>query len=202
MQYNGDIMKLIKKTGFKEYGKQNRKYRLAIFECEVCGNIVEVNFDYGKKQKTCGCLFHKDSLKKSKYNWLYSKYRGMIKRCYDENCDAFKNYGGRGIEICNDWKQNYKSFKKWALKNGAKKELEIERVDNDKDYEPTNCKFVTSQENAQNRRSTKLSFDIIAEIKQLVNDGYSIRSVARLYGVAHSTISRALKKETWSNCNE
>jgi len=195
-------MKIIKKTGFKEYGKENRKYRLAIFECEICGNIVEVNFDYGKKQKSCGCLFHKDSLKKSKYNWLYSRFRDMKKRCYDKNCDAYKNYGKRGIKVCSEWKNNYNAFKKWALKNGAKKHLEIERIDNDKDYEPNNCKFATKQENTQNRRTTKLSFDAIRDAKKLIKDGYSIRSVSKLFGVCHTTMARAIKKKTWSNYND
>lgn len=83
---------------------------------------------------------------------LDDKYYNMLKRCYDEKHKDYTNYGGRGIEVCKEWKESKQSFMEWCLENGFEKGLEIDRIDNDKGYEPTNCRFVTRKENANNRR--------------------------------------------------
>lgn len=76
----------------------------------------------------------------------------MYQRCYNPKHHAYKDYGGRGIVICDEWLGSYDKFINWALKNGYKRGLSIDRIDNNQGYSPDNCRFVTMKENARNRR--------------------------------------------------
>ena len=78
---------------------------------------------------------------------------GMIKqRCCNKNCPNYKDYGSRGIRVCDEWKNSAKTFIEWCLENGWKKGFEIDRIDNDGDYYPENCRFVTPKKNNHNQR--------------------------------------------------
>ena len=83
---------------------------------------------------------------------LYNVWKNMKKRCYNKNVYNYKSYGGRGIIVCDEWRNNFKAFYDWALNNDYEKGLEIDRVDNDGNYEPSNCRFVTRSENQKNKR--------------------------------------------------
>lgn len=84
----------------------------------------------------------------------------MKDRCYREKCKSYKNYGGRGIKVCDEWKNDYKKFYDWAMANGYEEKqtaggvniLSIDRINNDGDYEPNNCRWVTSDVQAANKR--------------------------------------------------
>ena len=89
------------------------------------------------------------------YPNLYGVWLSMKSRCENPNRPKFKDYGYRGIEICEEW-QDAGNFAKWAFSNGYKQGLQIDRIDNDGNYEPSNCRFVTPKENSRNRRNTKL----------------------------------------------
>lgn len=86
---------------------------------------------------------------------LYVTYHGMHSRCERESHPSYKNYGGRGISVCKEWsgKDGFFNFKKWANKNGWAKGLTFDRIDNEKGYEPKNCKFSTVIEQNYHRRS-------------------------------------------------
>lgn len=102
----------------------------------------------------------------SKKDPLYSRYRKIKERCYDQNNKSYYRYGGRGIKMCNEWLHSFEAFKTWALENGYSPELAIDRIDNNGDYSPDNCRFVTLAENNQNRRTTRF-FTINGETKNL-----------------------------------
>lgn len=83
---------------------------------------------------------------------IFNVWNHMIQRCYNPNCRAFKNYGARGISVCAEWKDSPVEFIKWSEQNGWDPKLEIDRIDNDGDYSPENCRYVTHSENNKNKR--------------------------------------------------
>lgn len=89
--------------------------------------------------------------KYKKYNLsshpLYKKYYSIIKRCYKPNNKSFFWYGNKGIKVCDEWKNNFKNFYDWAIANGYKKGLTIDRLDSNDDYKPSNCCFITHSQN-------------------------------------------------------
>lgn len=92
---------------------------------------------------------------------IYMIWAGMKSRCnYPKNI-SYKNYGGRGITVCDEWSESFEEFYKWAMKNGYSENAEtrtcsLDRIDNDKGYSPDNCRFVTPKQQANNRRKTRL----------------------------------------------
>lgn len=86
---------------------------------------------------------------------VYVVWAGMNNRCYNPNQTQFKDYGGRGISICGEWRENPRLFKEWAYQNGYQPGLDIDRKDNDGDYSPENCRFVTRLVNNNNKRNNR-----------------------------------------------
>ena len=85
---------------------------------------------------------------------LFNTWQTMKGRCENPNRQKYKDYGGRGIAVCSEW-QIAENFVRWALQNGYADGLQLDRIDNDGNYCPENCRFVTPKENSRNRRNTK-----------------------------------------------
>ena len=111
--------------------------------------------------KSCGCM-KIDRMKAytekyrvkhgGRHERLYAIWHGMKERCYTATNKDYKNYGGRGIAICNEWKDDYAAFREWAESNGYKDDLTIERKDYNADYCPQNCTWIPLIDQAKNRR--------------------------------------------------
>lgn len=143
------------------------KRALYLCKCD-CGNEVvvqSINLTSGNTT-SCGCHRSKTSseshtkhgcAKKDKTERLYNVWKSMISRCYYKRNSRYDRYGGRGIQVCDEWKNSYESFRKWSLENGYDKEADfgkctIDRIDNDGNYEPANCRWVDMKVQARNRK--------------------------------------------------
>jgi len=123
-----------------------------ICKCE-CGNIVSIVGTRMKNNitKSCGCLL--TSRKRSKHP-LYSVHAGMKRRCISKKETSYPNYGGRGITVCDRWLESFENFYE-DMKDGYKEGLQLDRIDNDGNYEPSNCRWVTHSQNQMNKRVRK-----------------------------------------------
>ena len=122
--------------------------------CEYCGKLKNIRKDhyYTRKRDDCGCQRHNDA-RNGKHSKIYDIHQAMKQRCLNPNNRVYKRYGGRGIKVCDEW-LDYKTFKKWALENGYEEGLDLDRINNDGNYEPNNCRFISHIDNCNNRNNT------------------------------------------------
>lgn len=150
---------------------QERKNGMIVYKCKCdCGkytNVRGVQLRNGTI-KSCGCLNHEKITKHGKYNTrLYNIYRSMITRCYNKHDKQhYKYYGGRGVKVCDEWLNDFMTFYDWAMSNGYRDNLTIDRIDVNGNYEPNNCRWITTYEQNKNRRcSIKIHYK--GEIKSI-----------------------------------
>lgn len=144
-----------------------RRIRWAVYECE-CGVRFLMRTQSENRSESCGCLTLK-ALKEGKHNQgrkpkhgktgdkVYCVWSNIIQRCTNEKNKHFKNYGGRGITVCRAWRESFIEFHK-AVGNPPSSSHTIDRIDNEKGYEPGNVQWVTRKANQRNRRNTKYVF--------------------------------------------
>lgn len=124
---------------------------LWLWQCD-CGNTIERTANRVKTRTTsCGCA--RASLGGQSSSRLYRIWKHMKARCLRPSCHCYSLYGGRGIAVCDEW-LGFPPFAEWAKANGYAEHLQIDRIDNDGNYEPSNCRWVTPKVNSQNRRNT------------------------------------------------
>src|SRR4030067_1015352 len=142
------------------YDPKKHSYEL-VCQCE-CGEIIKVSMSNltNGHTKSCGCkknqlcakaqLVHGESRSK-----LHGVWNSMLQRCNNPNTEAYKNYGGRGIRVCEEWKE-YENFRSWSLSNEYNETLTLDRRHVNKDYCPENCRWVDWETQQNNRRNNKL----------------------------------------------
>lgn len=128
-----------------------------ICQCD-CGTIKPVCADgvISGRSTNCGCSKKYHTKHAHSKDRLYRIYLGMKQRCNNENSQSYKNYGGRGIQICKEWNEDFMKFFNWAMSHGYSEELTIDRIDVNGNYEPSNCRWLTRAEQLKNTRKTVL----------------------------------------------
>jgi hypothetical protein len=146
-------------TVLEHVGSDEKFRRIVRVMCD-CGTERTVRMSeltYGRSQ-SCGC-YNREVISRactkhgvSHTSPLYKTWSAMKQRCYNPKQTAYKHYGGRGIYVCDEWREDFAKFEKWCQENGYKKGLEIDRIDNDRGYSAENCRWVTRRENMKNTR--------------------------------------------------
>lgn len=122
------------------------------WECKCdCGKIISI---YGGNLKSgqstsCGCRRINHVIHNKCHTRMYSICQGMKRRCTNPNCKDYQYYGGRGITICNEWRNNFQAFYDWAMSHGYSEELSIDRINHNGNYCPENCQWITVSENSK-----------------------------------------------------
>ncbi len=197
-------MKLIKKLGTR-LNKKGIKQSWAIFKCPTCLQEFERQLDNGKKQKSCGsiqCEENKGSFRHGQTKTrLYNIWSLIKQRCSNLKASGFKNYGGRGIIICPEWANDYITFRDWAINNGYQEGLQINRINNDGNYEPSNCNFKTLKENIRHRRNQKIkNIEMANEIRSLYKTNkYTQKELTEKFNVSASIINQIINNKRWKN---
>lgn len=181
---------VIKKDG--QYKSGNFKW---LCLCD-CGNYTHATSSQLKTGdiKSCGCYIAENTAKRNtRHNGfgtrLYEIWRQMHRRCYGKNTKAYKDYGGRGITVCEEWKE-FEPFRKWAMSHGYHEDLTIDRIDVNGNYEPSNCRWATVKQQANNRRS--------CHIVKYNGIEHTISEWADIYGVNQMKLWDRLNRNNWS----
>ena len=188
-------MKFNRLTALRVDEEKSKRKTYWVCKCE-CGNIKSVRSDslQDGSIKSCGC-YHSEVARKTAHSIhkhkmtgtrLYSIWLGIKSRCTNPEAECYDRYGGRGIYICNEWENNFETFMKWALNNGYEKNLQIDRINNNDDYKPDNCRWVDIKTQCNNRRS-----NIIVEYN---DEKYTLMQLAEKldmnYGMLHARYKR------------
>ena len=160
-------------------------------QCDCGRQCIVRAQDLTKRHTTsCGCYYKEVHTKHGKSkDRLYSIWNGMRHRVTDDKHISYASYGGRGIKMCQEWFEDFEQFYVWAIESGYKEELTIDRIDVDGDYEPNNCRWVTTKEQSFNKRNT---------VTVHYNDKeYTVADISSLTGLKPPTIYQRIKRG-WS----
>ena len=174
------------------HSKGYEKYYSCRCDCGKTKTVLKGNLLNGKT-KSCGCyqkeMAIKANLLPENRRKLHDIFRHMKSRCYDPKNNRYDRYGGRGIKICDEWLNDVESFCDWALLNGYKDGLTIDRIDVNSDYCPQNCRWVTQQEQSLNTtRNVYISYK--GETKTL-------KEWANELGIKNTTLHNRIKYYGW-----
>ena len=190
------IVRNVDEMAGKRYGSwtvvDSADSRHAVCRCD-CGNVKSVDiFDLikGKSTKCMSCAAHERSkthgMSKTR---LYSIWKGIKRRCYQKNCASYSDYGSRGISVCPDWLHDFRAFYDWSMANGYNDTLSIDRIDNDGNYEPGNCRWATrTVQNNNTRRNHYVEYQ---------GEMCTLADLSRLNGMSQLTIYKRLQRG-WS----
>lgn len=181
---------------FPYMGRSRGKKNLWLCKCD-CGNekVVAVDKLHSGNTKSCGCLqrevHRKCRMTHGKSDTkLYLVWREMITRTENQNAERYGIYGGRGISICGEWHNDFQLFYDWAIQNGYKEGLTIDRIDVNGNYEPDNCRWITPYEQSRNlRKNVRITYSGKTMI---------LKDWAKEIGIDYHTLWQRIRKSGWT----
>lgn len=187
-------MRYIKDLGMK-YPREasRRKSRYGLYRCEQCGTDFETIILNAEKVEVIKCKSCSQKTHGQKGTQLYKHWEYMKSRCNNPNTANYKFYGGKGITVCNEWDNDFMLFKEWSEANGYIEGLTIDRIDPNKNYEPSNCQWITLHENI--KRSTSSRMKPIAKFDKdgtHIENYESVTKASEITGIAKPNLFSAL----------
>lgn len=182
-------------------GHRGRRFLLT---CD-CGNSKVAllgNLRKPNHTTSCGCYHQEVSSVVGKgntthglsYEPLYAVHGQMVGRCTNPDHHAYENYGGRGISVCEEWAVNPKAYIDWAMSSGWEPGLTIDRIDNNGNYEPGNCRLATKADQNRNKRNISMNFEKAREIRE---DSRKSSVIAEDYGVTRKAVNDIKAGRSW-----
>ena len=151
-------MKLIKDLGMVQVSGKIKR-RIGVYECSDCKRHFEAMTGTVKARNQERCNSCASKLRAKKHGMrkhpLNATINNMVQRCENPKTEFYPDYGGRGIKVCEEWRNSRETFFNWAIQNGWEEGLTIDRIDNDGNYEPSNCRWVTQTIQSRNQRIPK-----------------------------------------------
>lgn len=179
--------------GEEHYFPNGRHRDRWICKCE-CGNVKSILGPdlRNNSVKSCGCLLKKGTHTTHGYSStrLYKEWSDMKSRCYSEKNKRYKRYGGRGIKVCDKWKNSFNAFKDWALSHGYNDNLTIDRINTNGDYTPENCRYISVKSQMNNMsRNRKIEFN---------GEVHTVSEWEDITGIKSGTIRARLDRFGWN----
>jgi hypothetical protein len=171
-----------------------------------------MRLSHRSRNKSCGCDKNRlcseaktehGSAHRGQKTRIYKAWCKLKERCYNANNERYARYGGRGIRVCQEWNDSFEAFDRWSKENGYHDALEIDRRDNNGDYTPDNCRWVTGTVSRRNRKGVKLSMEVARMIREVKPKGKAAKlALAASLGVGLGAIGSVLQNKTWKEGKE
>lgn len=180
---------------------RNRKTFLCRCRCGVSKLVMSNALKTGNT-RSCGCEGSRTKVYLVKlthgmaHTPEYHVWAGMKKRCYNQNDAEFKNYGARGITVCDEWKNDFAQFLQ-DVGRRPRPSLTIERIDNNKSYERGNVTWATRADQVRNTRRTVINLEIAKQLKKLRSNGARSCDIATQFGISCSLVSCVVNGRSW-----
>lgn len=190
-------IRFVRNMLYKSGSKKGKSYgERWLYECGYCGNTFEAYIYHVKRGKIKSCKCYQNSVRKKNATTHgmsrtpeYRSWESMLARCYNKNQKGYERWGGRGIKVCQRWRESFENFYEDMGPKPTKKHT-IERINNDKDYTKTNCKWATYEEQANNKSNT-----IYVCYK---GEERTLTEWSNITGIKYGTLYRRLKIKEWS----
>lgn len=186
-----DVFDIVERMSYKD----NDGHALYKGICKNCGFERIARLSDLQYPKVCthirvdgGFVLKRGSWKSQRLRCIFD---GMKKRCYDESVESYRWYGAKGIKVCDEWMDDPSKFEEWALANGYKDELTIDRIEEDKDYCPENCRWITKIHNSKYKSTTSM-----INVNGVIHSG---KDWARILGIGLNTINKYVRKYGLNN---
>jgi len=174
----------------------DRDQRYYLYKCD-CGNmksIIKSNVERGATI-SCGCYLKANRTNVHRtYGFSHTRidniYKTMIARCHHEKCKSYRNYGAKGIAVCDEWRKDKTAFFKWAFANGYREDLTIDRIDPTKGYSPENCRWADYITQNNHRKSNRFI--------EIDGESHTIAEWSRISGIKQGTIQHRIS-HGWNN---